>query len=84
MQFVRDFRMVVINDYINNLVASEHRATILSVESLFSKLMLSFMLLVWGVSLDFISLAETLQWIGVFGLLVGVVIWFFIVVRKVI
>jgi hypothetical protein len=29
-------------------------------------------------------LAETLQWIGVFGLLAGVVIWFFIVVRKVI
>jgi MFS family permease len=83
-QFVRGFRMVVINDYINNLVESEHRATILSVESLFSKLMLSFMLLVWGVSLDFISLAETLQWIGVFGLLAGVVIWFFIVVRKVI
>jgi MFS family permease len=83
-QFVRGFRMVVINDYINKLVESEHRATILSVESLFSKLMLSLMLLVWGVSLEFISLAETLQWVGVFALVVGVVVWFFIAKRRVI
>ena len=75
-QFVRGFRMVVINDYINKLVESEHRATILSVESLFSKLMLSLMLLVWGVSLEFISLAETLQWVGVFALVVGVLFGF--------
>jgi hypothetical protein len=83
-QFVRGFRMVVINDYINKLVESEHRATILSVESLFSKLMLSLMLLVWGVSLEFISLAETLQWVGVFALVVGVVVWFFIARKRVI
>ena len=83
-QFVRGFRMVVINDYINKLVESEHRATILSVESLFSKLMLSLLLLVWGVSLEFISLAEALQYIGMFALVVGAVIWFFISVKKVI
>jgi MFS family permease len=83
-QFVRGFRMVVINDYINNLVESEHRATILSIESLFSKLMLTIMLLVWGVSLEFISLAETLKWLGITTLMVGVVIWFFLVMKKVI
>jgi uncharacterized membrane protein len=83
-QFVRGFRMVVINNYINKLVESEHRATILSLESLFSKLMLSLMLLVWGVSLEFISLAETLQWVGVFALFVGVVVWFFIARKRVI
>ena len=83
-QFVRGFRMVVINDYINKLVESEHRATILSVESLFSKLMLSFMLLLWGLSLEFISLSQTLQLIGLLTLVTGTVIWYFIAIKKVI
>ncbi len=83
-QFVRGIRVVVINDYINKLVELEHRATILSVESLFSKLMLSLMALIWGLSLGFITLVQTLQWIGIFALVVAVVIWFFIVKKEVI
>ena len=83
-QFVRGFRIVVINDHINSLVESEHRATILSVESLFSKLMLSFMLLVWGVSLELISLAETLVFLGYFSLFIAGMIFYLIKHKRII
>ncbi len=83
-QFVRGFRAVVVNDYINKLVESSQRATILSLESLFGKLMYSFMLLIWGLSLELIDLPQTLILIGVLALLLGMVIWFFIAVKKVI
>jgi len=81
-QFVRGFRMVVINDYINKLVDSDHRATILSVESLFSRLILSLMLFVWGLSMEFISIVQTLQYIGLLALVIGGFIWYFIVIKR--
>jgi len=80
-QFVRGFRSVVVNDYINKLVNSEQRATILSVESLFGKLMYSLILLIWGLSLEFVSLAQTLQYMGLLALVVGGVIGYFIVIK---
>ena len=64
--------VVVIDDSINKLVDSDHRATVLSVESLF------LMLFVWGLSMEFISIVETLQYIGLFVLVIGGFICYFI------
>jgi len=83
-QFVRGFRAVVVSDYINQLVGSDQRATILSMESLFSKILIAPMLLLWGLSLEFISLAYTMQLLGIVGLLMGLIIWYFIAIKKVI
>jgi len=83
-QFVRGFRAVVVSDYINQLVGSEQRATILSMESLFSQMLIAPMLLLWGLSLEFISLEHTMQLLGVVGLFMGLIIWYFIAIKKVI
>ncbi len=77
-QFVRGVKLVVVSDYINQLVGSEQRATILSMESMLSKILITPMLLLWGVSLAFISLTETLLLFGGIGILVWIILWIFI------
>ncbi len=77
-QFVRGVKLVVVSDYINQLVGSEQRATILSMESMLSKILIAPMLLLWGVSLAFISLTETLLLFGGIGILVWIILWIFI------
>ncbi len=77
-QFVRGFREIIVSDYINQLVSSDKRATVLSMSNLLSKLMITPMLLIWGFSLEYLSLKEVLIIFGLVGLVVWIVLWIFI------
>ena len=70
-QFVRGFRNVIVADYINKLVDSTHRATILSIESFVGKLLYAIILPIWGWVADIYSLETALSVIGVTALLSG-------------
>ncbi len=71
-QFVRWFSMVVFTDYINKLIDSENRATILSIQSMLYRLSYAVMIpFVWYI-FDVYGLSQALMvsWISVF------IIWF--------
>jgi MFS family permease len=77
-QFIRGFREVVVSSYINKLIDSKQRATILSVNSFISKLMITPMLLIWGFTLKYFSLTQTLLILGIVALIMAVGIFILI------
>ena len=77
-QFVRGFREVVVSNYINKIVSSKQRATILSINSLVSKLLIAPMLLLWGFSLKYFSLTQTLLILGIVALIMAIGIFILI------
>ena len=79
-QFVRWFRMVVIQDAINNVVSSQNRATILSVESFVGRLMYAFIIPVFGYTVDIFSLVQALELLTITTLISGMVMMF--ILRK--
>lgn len=76
-QFVRGFKSIVITDYINNLVGSDIRATILSIESLVCKLLYAMVIPIIGYIADVYSVVESLWVLGITTLVIGVFILLF-------
>lgn len=72
-QFVRAFKKVIVSDYINKLVGSEVRATILSVDNFFSKLLYAVLVPFVGWIADVYSLLQALLMIGVVALIWGII-----------
>ncbi len=75
-QFVRGFRVVVISDYINKLISSDLRATILSMESFIGRLLYAIIIPVFGWLADVYSLVQALSIIGITALFSGTAILF--------
>ncbi len=71
-QFVRGFRGVVISDYINKLVSSDLRATILSMENFVGRLLYAIVVPIFGWVADVYSLVQALSIIGITALFSGV------------
>ena len=59
-QFVRGFRLVVVDDYINSVTSSEIRATVLSIEGFIGKLFYAMILPLIGLIVDIYSLSQAL------------------------
>jgi len=72
-QFVRGFREVVIKDYINKIVTSDIRATVLSVESLGGRLIYALVVPFVGWIVDVYSLLQALFILGITSLIFGVI-----------
>lgn len=73
-QFVRGFKKIVITDYINKLTKSSMRATILSIESLFGKLLYAIIIPIFGWIADVYTLVQALTIIGITTLIFGIII----------
>ena len=65
-QFIRWFRKIIINDYINNLTISKNRATILSIESFIWRILYSIIIPIFWYIADIFSLIQalTILWIA--------------------
>ncbi len=83
-QFVRGFRGVVVNDYINQLTNSNSRATILSSEALIGKSIYALIIPIIGWITDIYSLLEALLVLGITTLLIGIIMLLMIKKYKVI
>ena len=59
-QFVRGFQKPVISDYINQIISSENRSTILSTKSLIGRLMQAASLPVFGLIIDLYTVPQAL------------------------
>ncbi|MBW3020411.1 MFS transporter [Candidatus Woesearchaeota archaeon] len=70
-QFIRGFSSVVFSDYINKLTSSEVRATVLSVQSMFNRLVYALIIPIFGYIADVFTLTYTMFIIGASGLVVG-------------
>lgn len=70
-QMVRGFKKTVLTDYINRLVSSEIRATVLSIDNLIAKLIYSMIIPIWGYIADVYNLRLTLLIMGLTTLLLG-------------
>lgn len=64
-QFARGFSKPVISDYINKIVNSENRSTILSTHSLFGKLFMSISTPIFGYISDLYTLPQALLALGI-------------------
>ena len=73
-QFVRSFKNIIFTDYINQLTTSDIRATILSVESFFSRLLYALIIPIFGWLADIYSLQQALSIIGLTALISGIII----------
>jgi len=71
-QFVRGFKNIIVSDYINKLVSSDIRATILSVESFFGRLLYAIIVPIFGWIADVYSLTQALAMMGIIALFFGV------------
>lgn len=71
-QFVRGFSKIVFDDYINKLTTSEMRATVLSVQSLSTRLFYAFIIPIVGWIVDIYSLTQALLVLAVTSLVCGV------------
>lgn len=71
-QFVRGFRKIVISDYINTLVSSDIRATVLSIENFIGSLIYAFIIPIFGYLIDIYSLQDALNVMGLTSFSVGV------------
>jgi hypothetical protein len=69
-QFVRGFRNVVITDYINQLVTSNMRATILSVESFIGKLLYAIIIPFIGWVADVYTLQQSFMILAITTLII--------------
>ncbi len=70
-QFIRGFRVIVVTDYINRIVDSEHRATILSIESFLGRFIYGLLLIIFGGVIKFYSMSVTLFLLGVLTFVFG-------------
>lgn len=73
-QFVRSFKNIILTDYINQLTSSDIRATILSVESFFGRLLYAIIIPVFGWLADIYNLQQTLTIMGITTLISGITI----------
>jgi len=76
-QFIRGFKNIVITDYINKLVESDIRATILSVESLISRLLYAIIVPIVGYIADIYTVQQSLWVLGITSLVIGIFILLF-------
>ena len=83
-QFVRGFSSVVINDYVNKLITSDVRATVLSAESMIKRLIYAAIIPFAGWIADVYSLINALTILGVTMLVIGGVVLFVLHKDKVI
>jgi len=83
-QFCRGYKNVVITDYINKLTSSNMRATVLSVENFFSRLVLALFIPLVGVMVDAYSVVQALWVLAFTSLVAGIVILFVLKRGKVI
>ncbi len=83
-QFVRGFRGVVIDDYINKLANSKTRATILSSDAFIGKIIYATIIPIIGWITDVYSLLQAITVLGVSTLLIGIVMLLLIKKYKVI
>jgi len=79
-QFVRGFREVVVNDYINKITTSDIRATVLSAESFVGRLLYAVIIPVIGYVADAYSLVQALMVLAFTTLILGIV--FLVTFRK--
>jgi MFS family permease len=75
-QFARGFSSVVMNDYVNKLISSDVRATVLSVKNMVGKLIYALIIPFSGWIADVYSLLNALTILGVTVLVVGGVVLF--------
>jgi len=68
---MRDFRMIVVNNYINYHVKSKERASILSINSMFVNLASMFIVLGAGILTDIITVHNMFFVLGIFTLCLG-------------
>ena len=73
-QFVRGFSRPVITDYINKLISSEVRATILSAQNLVGRLFYAAIIPIIGWIVDVYTLVQALFVLGVTSLIAGIII----------
>ncbi len=80
-QFVRSFRRTIVTDYINQNTPSANRATVLSVESFFGRIIYAIFIPIIGVYVDAYSLITGLYIVGFSTATIGLVS-FLLVVKK--
>ena len=73
-QFVRGFYKPVITDYINNLISSDIRATVLSAHNLMGKLFYALIIPFIGYIADVYSLIQSLIVLGITSLIIGIIV----------
>lgn len=73
-QFVRGFSKPVISDYINQLVGSENRSTILSTHSLLGRVFQAGSMPVFGLISDTYSITQALSVLGITVFFAGIVL----------
>ncbi|MFB6292197.1 MAG: MFS transporter [Candidatus Nanohaloarchaea archaeon] len=83
-QFVRGFQKPVISDYVNRLVSSGERSTVLSTRSLLGRLFQAGSLPVFGLFIDFYSVPQALLLLAVTTLAGGAVFLFLLYTEDVI
>ena len=76
-QFVRGFSKVVFTDYINKIIPSETRATILSLKNMTGKLIYALIIPFIGWFIDLYSLLNALVMLGIISLIIGSVVFIF-------
>lgn len=81
-QFVRGFSGPVLSDYVNKLTPSESRATILSINSMFSRLLYALLIPIIGWIADLYSLVQALFVMGFTALIASCVILFLVYKAK--
>ena len=64
-QFVRGFQKPVISDYINEIISSENRSTILSAKSLLGRLLQAASLPIFGLIVDIYSVPQAMNVLAV-------------------
>lgn len=83
-QFVRGFKDVVVNDYINKLAKSNTRATILSSDAFIGKIIYAAVIPIIGFITDTYSLLQAVMVLGIFTLFMGLIMIFLIKKYKVV
>jgi len=82
--FSKGFKDVIITDYINKLTVSEMRATVLSVNSFFNRLVFALFIPVVGWIADVYNIVQALSMLALTSFFAGVVLIFFLWQRRVI
>ncbi len=83
-QFVRGFSRPVITEYINKLVSSDVRATVLSVQNLMKRLLYALIIPIIGWIADVYTLVQALTILGITSFVVGTAILYALHKNKVI
>ncbi len=76
-QFARGFYEPVVSDYINKLVRSDIRATVLSIQSFVGRVMYAFLLVIFGFITDEYGVIKALYILGFVTLVLG----FFVIIK---